>query len=215
MTHRIIYPTAGQIDLACAWSNQGPKTLDGATVAETSEKILVLRDLVFRLDLPAPYEGMRERMRPRYNGPYASVGTRLLDQILATLRYHGYIYPTGPENRDRARPYYARTPLTGYRLHVIRLLASGSQQSDIAPVFGVSRQTVTKNLELVRADFGCATTVQLVALAYARRWLPTFDESLKLTRGDVRPEGKAYRVVGESPNRRNAGRAAVGTLGPS
>lgn len=193
--HRIAYPTWGQTELVCSWANKGPNALDAATIEETSRNTLTLRDLIYRLDLPPEFDGMRSRMLPRYEGVHASVGNRLRDQLLVTLRYHGYIYPTGPANPEHRRPYYARTPLTGYRLHLIRLLASGSELKDLAEIFGVARNTISTALIATREDFGCATTTQLVAMAYGRKWLPTFDETLTLTRGDVQPKGKAYRVM--------------------
>lgn len=199
--HRIAYPTWVQTELVCSWANKGPNALDAETVPGQSRNTLYLRDLIYRLDLPPEFDGMRSRMRPRYEGIHAAVGNRLLDQLLVTLRYHGYIYPTGPLNAEHGRPYFARTPLTGYRLHLLRLLASGSNQSDLAPVFGVQRQTISDALLSTREDFGCSTTVQLVAMAYGRRWLPTFDETLSLTRGSVRPQGKAFRVMPGSVGR--------------
>lgn len=217
MTHRIAYPTWAQTDLICTWANKGPNALDAPTSKKAGDISLTLRDLIYRLELPAEFDGMRTRMRPRYEGTHAAVGNRLRDQLLVTLRYYGYIYPTGPVNESHGRPYFARTPLTGYRLHLVRLLASGSNQSDLGQIFGVQKESISDALQSTREDFGCSTTVQLVGMAYARRWLPTFDESLALSRGSVRPQGKAFRVM-DGPigtTKRPQGRSVAGSAVPA
>lgn len=190
---KFLYPTPDQVSLTVRWHRDGPRALDpdnGTRHGELKNRartnnLLRVRDLIFRLSLPFQYETMRAEILHRR---MSSVDSRLLPQLVSTLRMYGYIHPS-PDG------HWSATPLTAYQLHLVRGLASGSSTTDMAVFFGQDVSCVNAVLRRARADHGLATTPHLIGHAYASGWLPTFAEHAGLMRFGPAPEGKPYRIV--------------------
>lgn len=183
------YPTGAQVQLVVNWANLGPQVLTPHHPGERATAFLHLRGVIERTALPGEYESMRREMLAGRMDPAAD---RLLATLLATLRFHGYIHAYGPVRDGLGRPLYARVPLTGNQLHILRQLASGLTGPQTAAYFGKDRQRVFEALARIKADHGCATNTQAVAMVYANGWLPTFREHRQLMRSHEGPLGKAF-----------------------
>lgn len=193
---QILYPTPDQIALVCAWANTGPLAIDPSNgSAKRPEKdftrtqnLIRIRDLITRLDLPRSYETMRAEVLYR---PVTGIDKRLLHQLLASLRLHGYIYRSGVSGK----PVWAPVPLTAHQIHVIRMMSAGCDSTEIAEFFGIKQPRVSEILRRARLAHGLKNVPHLLAHCHRAGWLPTFREHATLMEAAVFPEGHPYVVT--------------------
>ncbi|MGW7355157.1 response regulator transcription factor [Streptomyces sp. NPDC054802] len=115
--------------------------------------------------------------------------TPLTDARLTAIRARVARTPTTPEGRALSdllaevqglRRPTTRNPLTSRQTRVVLELARGGQIPEVAERLHLSFHTVKTHLSHARRRTGASTNTQLIALAFANRWL---------TLHDLAPEG--------------------------
>lgn len=178
----VLYPTASGIDLVLRWSDIGPVALDPPGAPGDNPRtasLLLLRRMVTRLEMPRKYEQMRKDV---FGKDIGRIDDRLRMQMLIRLRLHGYVYRTGETWERSGKPEHAAVPLTGRKLHIVRMLARGLSGEEMQEeILTTSKTRVWENLYLARKTLGVGNNRELVAAMYRREYLPTDRETEALS----------------------------------
>ena len=86
-----------------------------------------------------------------------------------------------PDDRSTVSHRTSDSDLTPRKLEVLRLLAAGRTDREIAEILFISRRTVNTHVASILAKFGAPTCRDVAARARERGWLPAADVPSRYT----------------------------------